>query len=314
MIAETLLATLLASLRPTLVPGEWVFVSVPRDSPVPAECAATVLEAEGRTLVLPRLKADQLGLEYDFVAAWITLEVRSSLEAVGLTAEVSKVLAEARISCNVLAGLHHDHLLVSVADAARAVETLQELSARHAQVPLSPIRLRAEEAADRPAILALVSEAFALAPATGLPVEGEPQEAAMLRQLWEHSAYLPGFSLVAESAGKVVGYVISTRGSADGLDLLALGPLAVAPRLQRHGVGSALVHESIHRANAAGERGIALRGDPGFYQRFGFVSAASLGVESPDPGWKEHFQLLPLALWPGGVHGAFTYAHQQERF
>ena len=61
-------------------------------------------------------------------------------------------------------------------------------------------------------------------------------------------------------------------------------------------------------ANAAGERGIALLGDPEYYSRFGFVTSTSLGVQAPDPAWGGHFQLLPLAVWPGGVSGTFRYA------
>ena len=49
--------------------------------------------------------------------AWLTLSIQSSLEAVGLTAAVSARLAERDIACNVLAGYHHDHLLVPVARA-----------------------------------------------------------------------------------------------------------------------------------------------------------------------------------------------------
>jgi hypothetical protein len=105
---------------------------------------AAVREAEGLTVVLPRAEADKEGLSYDFVAAWITLEIHSALEAVGLTAAVSRALTDARISCNVLAGFHHDHLLVPVAEAARALEVLAELSARSRQrrgrEPRKPVR------------------------------------------------------------------------------------------------------------------------------------------------------------------------------
>jgi hypothetical protein len=38
------------------------------------------------------------------------------------------------------------------------------------------------------------------------------------------------------------------------------------------------------------------------------VTSTSLGVEAPDPAWGVHFQLLPLAVWPGGVSGTFRYA------
>lgn len=63
-------------------------------------------------VLLRRHDADQTGLPYEFVAGWITLEVRSALDAVGLTSAVSAALTQAGISCNVLAGYHHDHLLV----------------------------------------------------------------------------------------------------------------------------------------------------------------------------------------------------------
>ncbi|MCU1566034.1 MAG: GCN5-related N-acetyltransferase [Pseudarthrobacter sp.] len=170
------------------------------------------------------------------------------------------------------------------------------------------MHLRDETPEDRGAILALTAEAFAISPATGLPAEGEPVEVNLLRELFEAKEYLPGFSVVAVLEGEVVGHVISTRGWVDTHELLGLGPISVTPRLQRKGIGSALMKETIARANAAGESGIALLGSPEYYPRFGFVPAATLGVLPPKEAWGDHFQLLPLALWPGSVHGVFRYA------
>ena len=308
MTGEKNLQTLLASIHPVLREGEYVYVLWPHGRPLAAGIEAAVREAEGLTVVLPREEADRLGLAYDFVAAWITLQVHSELEAVGLTAAVGKALTDAHISCNVLAGFHHDHLLVPVADAARAVEVLAELSAESRNQPRPELVLRNETEADRGAILALTAEAFAISPATGLPAEGEPVEVDVLRQLFECDEYLPEFSIVAVLDGEVVGHVISTRGWVDGHELLGLGPIGVTPRLQRHGIGSALMNESIARANAAGESGIALLGSTEYYPRFGFVPATSLGVRPPEEVWADNFQLLPLAVWPGGVHGTFRYA------
>jgi predicted N-acetyltransferase YhbS len=312
--AEKDLHTLLAAMQPVTRDGEYVYALWPAGKPLAGHVAAAVREAEGLTVVLPRREADGLGLAYDFVAAWITLQVHSSLEAVGLTAAVSAALAEAKISCNVLAGFHHDHLLVPVADAERALEVLHELSAasrsanRGTQLPAPELMLRTEVASDRPGLLALTAAAFAISPVTGLPVEGEPEEVDLLRRLFECGEYLPEFSIVAELDGEIVGHVISTRGRAGELELLGLGPLAVVPRLQRHRIGTALMKETIDRANAAGERGIALLGSPDYYARFGFVPSTSLGVLPPEPAWGDNFQLLPLALWPGGVSGTFRFA------
>jgi hypothetical protein len=79
-------------------------------------------------LVLRRADADAAGLRYDTVFTWITLRVHSSLEAVGLTAAFSRVLADADIACNVLAGYHHDHLLVPIDRADDAVDLLRRLA------------------------------------------------------------------------------------------------------------------------------------------------------------------------------------------
>jgi predicted N-acetyltransferase YhbS len=308
MTGEKNLQTLLASIHPVLREGEYVYVLWPHGRPLAAGIEAAVREAEGLTVVLPRTEADQLGLSYDFVAAWITLQVHSELEAVGLTAAVSRALTDARISCNVLAGFHHDHLLVPAPDAARALEALAELSAESRQEPRPELLLRSESVADREQILALTAEAFAISPATGLPADGEPVEVELLRRLFDCDEYLPEFSVVAVLDGEVVGHVISTRGWVDRHELLGLGPIGVTPRLQRHGIGTALMNETVARANAAGESGIALLGSTDYYPRFGFVPATSLGVLPPEQRWGDLFQLLPLALWPGGVHGTFRYA------
>jgi hypothetical protein len=120
---------LLKEMNPELLAGRFVFVSLPRASDLEVETLATVREPEGLSAVVRQEDADRLGLTYGFVASWITLRVDSALEAVGLTAAVSTSLADAGISCNVIAGLHHDHLLVPADEAERALANLRQLSA-----------------------------------------------------------------------------------------------------------------------------------------------------------------------------------------
>lgn len=129
MSGETQLSVLLSSMRPQLHAGEYVFASI-ADTAIPAGAApvATVAEEEGLTLVLPKAEADRLGLGYEYVAGWITLRVHSSLEAVGLTAAVSDVLARSGLSCNVVAGFYHDHLFVPHDSATLAVKLLEDLA------------------------------------------------------------------------------------------------------------------------------------------------------------------------------------------
>ncbi len=85
-------------------------------------------EKEGVTVILPRADADTAGLSYAGTFAWLTLTVHSSLEAVGLTAAFSRALAEAGISCDVVAAFYHDHIFVPVHDAERALTALRALS------------------------------------------------------------------------------------------------------------------------------------------------------------------------------------------
>ena len=129
MPGERDLHTLLASMEPVRRPGAFVFVVVPDDALLDALAPeATIREPEGLTAVVRREQADALGLPYDYIAAWITLRVHSALDAVGLTAAVSTALARAGISCNVIAGYHHDHLLVPADRAPAALEALSDLA------------------------------------------------------------------------------------------------------------------------------------------------------------------------------------------
>ncbi len=72
----------------------------------------TVRESEGLTVVVDQQDADDDGLVYDFVGAIITLSEHTDLEAIGVTATIAAALAEHDVACNVVAGFHHDHLIV----------------------------------------------------------------------------------------------------------------------------------------------------------------------------------------------------------
>ncbi len=129
MSGETDLHRLLQNMQPERQPGEFVFCIV--DSFAQAtdlEPVCIFQEQEGVSIILPKEQADARSLSYTLVCAWITLTVHSSLEAVGLTAAVSRALAEENISCNVVAAYYHDHLFVPVEDGEKAVEVLLRLA------------------------------------------------------------------------------------------------------------------------------------------------------------------------------------------
>lgn len=156
---------LLAGMTPTLDAKEdYIFLTVSAEL-LPCEGVASYLgsvllapavgffhEEEGLTAVLPESYLDnQMVLGDNSVIPecirreWapillqkplprmkrITMKIHSSLTAVGFTAAFSKVLTEAGISCNVVAGFFHDHIFVPSERASAAMTTLTSLSADH---------------------------------------------------------------------------------------------------------------------------------------------------------------------------------------
>ena len=127
MSGITDLNLLLSSLNPSLADSEYVFLT--HEEVTEAELAklepiATFREAEGLTLIVPRNNAQDAGENFEEVFCMITLQVQSSLTAVGLTAAVTTKLAEKGISANVVAAFYHDHIFVPAERAADAMAAL----------------------------------------------------------------------------------------------------------------------------------------------------------------------------------------------
>ena len=126
------LTTLLATIEPELSNIEVVFCTVPDMTLKDALALAPTgvfREREGLSLIVAKTTAEIRGMPFNTVLQAITLNVHSSLEAVGLTAAVTGRLARHGISANVVAAFYHDHVFVPVADAHRAVDILRTLQA-----------------------------------------------------------------------------------------------------------------------------------------------------------------------------------------
>ena len=123
------LETLLARMQPVLNPGCFAFVALPSGGMLdPALVVASIREPEGLSVICTEHVARDMDLPIAFIASWITLAVHSDLAAVGLTAAFSSALARAGVSCNVVAGVHHDHLFVPTARAGEAFALLSAMT------------------------------------------------------------------------------------------------------------------------------------------------------------------------------------------
>ena len=135
MTGEKNLAKLLASMKPVLRSGEFVFITVePDKSGALAEPGiGRFLEEEGLTVILPRLAADQAHCRYELPFRMITLTVHSSLAAVGFLAAITARLAQAQISVNPVSAYYHDHLFVPADKAEAALQILTSIAAEAAR-------------------------------------------------------------------------------------------------------------------------------------------------------------------------------------
>jgi uncharacterized protein len=124
---EKSLERLIREMNPVLHGGEYVFCALPDGAAVPGAAVGMFREDEGTTVVMARSDAEMHRFDPLYRAAWITLTVRSDLDAVGFLAAIARVLAAAGISCNVFSAVRHDHLFVLYEDGRRAVEILHAL-------------------------------------------------------------------------------------------------------------------------------------------------------------------------------------------
>jgi hypothetical protein len=130
MAGETDLKTLLASMTPELLDGTYVFASLASGVPQPEDLYPVMVfrEREGMTLIVTEEQAGAAGLTASFRCRMITLNIHSSLEAVGFLAAITTRLAAAGMGVNPVSAFYHDHLFVPADRAEEAMRMLMELA------------------------------------------------------------------------------------------------------------------------------------------------------------------------------------------
>ena len=126
---------LIAGMSPRLHPGVFVFAALPPGSAMPPHVEPVMIfrESEGVTLILEEGEARKAELAGTFRCRMVTLEIHSSLDAVGFLGAITTRLAMARISVNPVSAFHHDHLFVPIDRAEEVLLILEQLASQAAK-------------------------------------------------------------------------------------------------------------------------------------------------------------------------------------
>jgi putative acetyltransferase len=145
------------------------------------------------------------------------------------------------------------------------------------------MEIRPEVPSDAEAISNVITAAFVGAE------HSSGTEASIVEALREARSL--AVSLVAMEKESIVGHVafspLTIDGCSDGW--FGLGPVAVVPRRQAQGIGSALIEAGLASLRARGSNGCVVLGEPAYYSRFGFTADHSLRLAGVPP---EYFQQL----------------------
>ena len=160
-------------------------------------------------------------------------------------------------------------------------------------------RIRPETSADHAAVFDLTERAF-----RDMDIS-DHSEHLLVERLRKSSAFVPELSLVAETAGKIVGHILFTEVQIvqEGQEwtALALAPVSVLPEFQRRGVGSELIRAAHERAREMGYTSVVLIGHEHYYPRFGYQRADQYGIRFPFEVPPENAMVLELVR--GGLNG-----------
>ena len=143
----------------------------------------------------------------------------------------------------------------------------------------------------------------------------------VLRRLRSDPAFVPELDFVMEKSGRIIGQNMFMRSSIrtdDGKEVpvMHMGPICVAPTLQRRGYGKFLLDFSLAEAAKLGCGALCFEGNIQFYGKSGFTYAREFGIRYHDlPEGADDSFFLCKELIPGtldGVRG--TYAPPQGYF
>ncbi|KEI34628.1 GNAT family N-acetyltransferase [Allofrancisella frigidaquae] len=159
------------------------------------------------------------------------------------------------------------------------------------------IKIRHEQLADQELIYKLISNCFE-----------SGDEEKLVRLL--HTDHQNLISLVAELDNQIIGQIILSKMSQDGIpniDIYGLAPMCVSPNYQNLGIGAKLVEQVIQEAKKCNIDAIFVLGHPNYYPRFGFKPATEYNVKCEYDVPADVFMVLDLSGKLKKLHGKTVY-------
>jgi predicted N-acetyltransferase YhbS len=167
------------------------------------------------------------------------------------------------------------------------------------------VNIRQEIEKDHVQVYQLVKSAF-----EGMEF-ADGDEPELVVRLRKSEAFIPELSLVAESAGEILGHILFTKMKIGSHPSLALAPVAVLPAYHDMGIGGRLIQEGHRLAKNLGYASVIVVGHAAYYPRFGYRRASQWKITAPFDIPDEAFmaiELVPGAL--DGVSGMIEYASE----
>jgi predicted N-acetyltransferase YhbS len=152
--------------------------------------------------------------------------------------------------------------------------------------------IRQENPQDYPAVFELIQNAFKD------EIHSDHQEQFLVERLRKSEAFIPELSLIAESNGKILGYILLTpikiQNDREEFSSLALAPVAVLPSHQKQGIGGNLIQFAHQKAIDLNYTSIALLGHEDYYPKFGYRLAKNFDIKFPFEVPDENCMIIEL--------------------